>query len=78
MATSILARATGSPESIPVYSHPVAHARWCLRLARHCAAEARTARLLGLPDREWLRALQFSRLARSQWLTRARRERGTP
>lgn len=52
---------------------PAAHAHWCRQLARYCLAEARIAQRLGLPERDWLRALHFARRARTQWLVRAQR-----
>lgn len=63
----------GSPVYVPPGSPAVAHVEWCRRFARNCLAEARTARRLGLSDREWLRALYFSRMALSQWRKRAER-----
>lgn len=61
-------------DPLPPNASATDHVRWCRRFARYCVAEARSARLLGLPERDWLRACRFARLALLQWRVRARLE----
>ena len=61
-------------DPLPPNASAADHVRWCLRLARYCVAEARSARLLGLPEHDWLKAHRFARIALTRWRARVRLE----
>ena len=72
---SLTATRYPQPHLLPVDATPAEHVRWTRDFVRYCLGETRGARLMGLPDRKWLKALQLARFALQVWRERARRER---
>lgn len=62
------------PSTLPLNASAAEHVRSNRDFVRYCIGETRGARLCGLSDRLWLRALKFARFALALSQQRLRRE----